>query len=168
MKARKPEVKLAKNIPCHKKVRQFDAQNDENHNRNDDDSFKVQEPPTQSEIKLSTVDEDLEKTVPKTQTETDICDDKKSRFQDFELQRKLMEEQNKMKRNILQDAISKHAEKTQAESKKLNEIKEALAALDSELSNDVAIFKEANRNCHSSVQHDRETLRCDREGFPAS
>jgi len=61
MKARKPEVKLAKNIPCHKKVRQFDAQNDENHNRNDDDSFKVQEPPTQSEIKLSTVDEDLEK-----------------------------------------------------------------------------------------------------------
>jgi len=141
MKARKPEVKLAKNIPCHKKVRQFDAQNDENHNRNDDDSFKVQEPPTQSEIKLSTVDEDLEKTVPKTQTETDICDDKKSRFQDFELQRKLMEEQNKMKRNILQDAISKHAEKTQAESKKLNEIKEALAALDSELSNDVAILR---------------------------
>lgn len=52
--------------------------------------------------------------------------EKYQRLQDYELHRKLMEEQNKMKRNLLQQAISKYAEKTQAEAKKLDEIKNAL------------------------------------------
>jgi RAB6-interacting golgin len=62
-------------------------------------------------------------------------------LQDFELQRKLMEEQNKQKRDLLQRAISKHAEKTAAESKKLQEVKSELEKLDSELASDVAILR---------------------------
>lgn len=62
-------------------------------------------------------------------------------LQDFELQRKLMEEQNKQKRDLLQKAISKHAEKTAAEAKKLQEVKMELEKLDSELASDVAILR---------------------------
>ena len=114
---------------------------DENHNKNDDESLKVQELPAQAEIKSPPDDEPVAQNIPKKKPEIDVCDDKHSRIQDFELQRKLMEEQNKMKRNLLQDAISKHTEKTQAEAKKLNEIRQALATLDSELSNDVGILR---------------------------
>lgn len=46
-----------------------------------------------------------------------------------------------MKRSILQDAISKHARKTQEEAKKLEEIKQALSALDCELSTDISILR---------------------------
>lgn len=136
-------VKLAKNIPCHTKLKQVAVEKDENHNRNDDDKLNVFDPPPLVEITLKKVDEPVApQIVPKFQPEIDDNnDDKKSRFQDFELQRKLMEEQNKMKRNLLQEAISKHTKKTQAEAKKLNEIGQALAVLDSELSNDVAILR---------------------------
>jgi RAB6-interacting golgin len=46
-----------------------------------------------------------------------------------------------MKRSLLQTAISKHAEKTQAEAKKLEEIKQALSELDCELQQDVSILR---------------------------
>ncbi|CAO1325609.1 unnamed protein product [Diamesa hyperborea] len=62
-------------------------------------------------------------------------------LEDFEFQRKMMEEQNKQKRNLLQQAISKYSEKTQAETKKLQEIKYELDKLDSELAADVAILR---------------------------
>ncbi|CAO1361467.1 unnamed protein product [Diamesa serratosioi] len=62
-------------------------------------------------------------------------------LENFEFQRKMMEEQNKQKRNLLQQAISKYSEKTQAETKKLQEIKYELDKLDSELAADVAILR---------------------------
>lgn len=116
-------------------MKQVVVDKDENHNKNSDEISKVPPPPIEVETQ---VDEPVTKS--KTKLEPEV-DDKNSRLQDFELQRKLMEEQNKMKRNLLQDAISKHTEKTQAEAKKLNEIRDALADLDSELSNDVSILR---------------------------
>lgn len=122
-------------------MKQVVVDKDENHNRNDEDSLKLEEPPVKVEINQTALDEPTANNVSKLQPEIDVCNDKNSKLQDFELQRKLMEEQNKMKRNLLQDAISKHTEKTQAEAKKLNEVRQALAVLDSELSNDVAILR---------------------------
>lgn len=62
-------------------------------------------------------------------------------LKDFEFQRKLMEEQNKQKKDLLQKAINKHAEKTAAEARKLHEVKSELEKLDCELSNDVSILR---------------------------
>jgi RAB6-interacting golgin len=82
----------------------------------------------------------------KISQEFDLLSTRTIEKKDFELHRKLMEEQNKMKRDLLQQAISKHAEKTQAENKKLTEIKCALDVLDSELSQDVAILRKQIEN----------------------
>lgn len=62
-------------------------------------------------------------------------------LKDFEQQRKLMQEQNKQKREMLQKAIDQHAQKTAAEVSKLQEIKVELGKLDSELATDVAILR---------------------------
>lgn len=95
-------------------------------------------PPT---VETSIEDSPIMKNDTATKPEIKITDDRSSRILDFELQRKVMEEQNKMKRSLLQEAISKHAEKTQQEAAKLGEIKTALDQLDSELSNDVSILR---------------------------
>ncbi|XP_053665486.1 RAB6-interacting golgin [Anopheles marshallii] len=62
-------------------------------------------------------------------------------LKDFEQQRKMMEEQNKQKRDILHKAIEQHAQKTAAEASKIQEIKSELSKLDSELASDVAILR---------------------------
>uniref|UniRef100_A0A182JVR2 RAB6-interacting golgin n=1 Tax=Anopheles christyi TaxID=43041 RepID=A0A182JVR2_9DIPT len=62
-------------------------------------------------------------------------------LKDFEQQRKLMEEQNRQKRDILHKAIEQHAQKTQAEANKIQEIKSELCKLDTELASDVAILR---------------------------
>ncbi|EAT36128.1 AAEL011765-PA [Aedes aegypti] len=62
-------------------------------------------------------------------------------LKDFEQQRKLMQEQNRQKRNMLQKVIEQHAQKTAAEANKLQEIKTELGKLDTELATDVAILR---------------------------
>lgn len=62
-------------------------------------------------------------------------------LKDFEQQRKLMQEQNRQKRDMLQKVIEQHAQKTAAEANKLQEIKTELGKLDSELATDVAILR---------------------------
>uniref|UniRef100_A0A182WLZ4 RAB6-interacting golgin n=1 Tax=Anopheles minimus TaxID=112268 RepID=A0A182WLZ4_9DIPT len=62
-------------------------------------------------------------------------------LKDFEQQRKMMEEQNRQKRDILHKAIEQHAQKTAAEASKIEEIKSELSKLDSELASDVAILR---------------------------
>lgn len=135
-------VKTAKNIPTHTKVKQVVLANDENQNR-------VFEKPV-NELNETVLKLKAEEVPPALiavpvakcePPEIDINGDKLQRLHDFELHRRLMEEQNKMKRNLLQQAISKYAEKTQAETKKLEEIKHALDLLDSELATDVSILR---------------------------
>ncbi|XP_065075536.1 RAB6-interacting golgin-like [Ochlerotatus camptorhynchus] len=62
-------------------------------------------------------------------------------LKDFEQQRKLMQEQNRQKRDMLQKVIEQHTQKTAAEANKLQEIKSELGKLDSELATDVAILR---------------------------
>lgn len=62
-------------------------------------------------------------------------------LKDFEHQRKMMQEQNRQKREMLQKTIDQHAQKTAAEVNKLQEIKGELGKLDSELATDVAILR---------------------------
>lgn len=135
-------VKLAKKIPCHTNVKkQIPSEKDENHNKT------VGAALPHPAATLVTMKSPAAKPQPKVEPVAPIIaqpetnDDKNNKIQDFELQRKLKEEQNKMKRNLLQDAISKITEKTQAEAKKLDEIRLALDVLDSELSNDVGILR---------------------------
>ncbi|XP_055623207.1 RAB6-interacting golgin, partial [Toxorhynchites rutilus septentrionalis] len=62
-------------------------------------------------------------------------------LKDFEQQRRLMQEQNKQKRAMLQKTIDQHAQKTAAEASKLQEIRTELAKLDTELASDVSILR---------------------------
>ncbi|XP_059612625.1 RAB6-interacting golgin [Phlebotomus argentipes] len=62
-------------------------------------------------------------------------------LREFEAQRKLMEEHNKQKQDLLYKAIEQHSERTAAEAKKLKEVKQELSKLDAELAADVAILR---------------------------
>ncbi|XP_055686889.1 RAB6-interacting golgin [Lutzomyia longipalpis] len=62
-------------------------------------------------------------------------------LREFEAQRKLMEEHNKQKQDILTKAIEQHSERTAAETKKLQEVKKELNKLDAELATDIAILR---------------------------
>lgn len=132
-------VKVAKKIPCHTKVKQMTSDKEENHNKTFVEILHSKEPSKPAKMTPTPKIEPVALTT--VQPDANISDEKTNKLQDFELQRKLMEEQNKMKRNLLQNAISKITEKTQAEAKKLDEIRLALDLLDSELSNDVGILR---------------------------
>ncbi|XP_055911732.1 RAB6-interacting golgin [Eupeodes corollae] len=62
-------------------------------------------------------------------------------LKDFEVHRKLIEEQNKQKKDLLHKAIEAHSQKTAAEAKKIEEIKSELSKLDNELATDVALLR---------------------------
>lgn len=137
-------VKLAKIFPCHTKVTKLiDTTKDENQNRTiiaRAEPEVTKDIPEMFEVSLGPVDRPEVKNIPTMQPEIGSKEDK-NKIQDLEFQRKLMEEQNRMKRSLLQEVISKHAQKTQAETQKLEEIRQALDILDSELSNDVSILR---------------------------
>ncbi|XP_055707823.1 RAB6-interacting golgin isoform X2 [Phlebotomus papatasi] len=62
-------------------------------------------------------------------------------LREFESQRKMMEEHNKQKQDMLCKAIEQHSERTAAEAKKLKEVKQELSKLDAELASDIAILR---------------------------
>ncbi|KAJ6640710.1 RAB6-interacting golgin [Pseudolycoriella hygida] len=62
-------------------------------------------------------------------------------LKDYESQRRMVEEQNKQKKEILYRAIEQHSERTAAEAKKLQEIKRELHKLESELAADVSVLR---------------------------
>lgn len=130
-------MKLTKKIPCHTKNEQV-MMNENNENRFFEKSNITNESSHKDEFISVPLNEsevvDMKKIPP-----NEVDEDEKNKRQDFEIQKK--EELNKMKRSLLQEAISKHTEKTQAEAKKLDEIKQSLDILDSELSNDVGILR---------------------------
>ncbi|XP_037045324.1 uncharacterized protein LOC119080855 [Bradysia coprophila] len=62
-------------------------------------------------------------------------------LKDYESQRRMVEEQNKQKKEILYRAIEQHSERTAAEAKKLQEIRKELQKLESELAADVSVLR---------------------------
>lgn len=62
-------------------------------------------------------------------------------LKDFQAQQKLIQEQNKQKKELLHKAIEHHSQKTAAEIQKIHTIKAELEKLDSDLAADVAILR---------------------------
>jgi len=62
-------------------------------------------------------------------------------LKDYQSQRRMVEEQNKQKKEILYSAIERQSEKTAAEAKKLQEIRKELQKLESELAADVSVLR---------------------------
>ncbi|XP_037821958.1 RAB6-interacting golgin isoform X2 [Lucilia sericata] len=62
-------------------------------------------------------------------------------LKDFESHRKMIEEQNRQKKEMLYKAIEQHSQKTAAEARKIEEIKAELAKLDNDLAVDVALLR---------------------------
>ncbi|KAH8366047.1 hypothetical protein KR093_008603 [Drosophila rubida] len=62
-------------------------------------------------------------------------------LKDFEQHRKMIEEQNKQKKQMLYKAIEQHTQKTAAESRKIEEIRHELSKLESDLAVDVALLR---------------------------
>lgn len=108
-----------------------------------------------AELELGSVSPTTGLTISKQLPHHNASEDQK--LFDIDLHRKLKEQQNKMKRNLLQQAISKCAEKTEAEAKKLNEIKHSLDLLDTELATDVSILRKkieaASIHFHNIEKH---------------
>lgn len=127
----------AKKIPCHTKTKKVDVVKDENENCPKIEEMEEISLQRNGHVETLPTPIDIENQI----TMKFNNDEKSSRFQDMELNRKLLEEQNKMKRDLLKDAISKHKEKTQAEAKKLEEIKVELEAIDSEVYHDISILR---------------------------
>ncbi|XP_016986087.1 RAB6-interacting golgin [Drosophila rhopaloa] len=62
-------------------------------------------------------------------------------LKDFEQHRRMIEEQNKQKKQLLYQAIEQHTQKTAAESRKIEEIRHELSKLESDLAVDVAMLR---------------------------
>ncbi|EDV51971.1 RAB6-interacting golgin [Drosophila erecta] len=62
-------------------------------------------------------------------------------LKDFEQHRRMIEEQNKQKKQMLYQAIEQHTQKTAAESRKIEEIRHELSKLESDLAVDVALLR---------------------------
>ncbi|XP_034481563.1 RAB6-interacting golgin [Drosophila innubila] len=62
-------------------------------------------------------------------------------LKDFEQHRRMIEEQNKQKKQMLYKAIEQHTQKTAAESRKIEQIRHELSKLESDLAVDVALLR---------------------------
>ncbi|XP_075159441.1 golgin, RAB6 interacting [Haematobia irritans] len=62
-------------------------------------------------------------------------------LKDFETHRKMIEEQNRQKKDLLYKVIEQHSQKTAAEARKIEEIKAELSKLDNDLAVDVAVLR---------------------------
>ncbi|XP_039287070.1 RAB6-interacting golgin [Nilaparvata lugens] len=81
-------------------------------------------------------------------------------LEEFETRQRMMEEQNKQRKEILKKAIADRARRTHEETKRLNEIEGELKKLDLLLSNDVAILR--NQIESASLEFSEAQKRYDR------
>ncbi|XP_011180783.2 RAB6-interacting golgin [Zeugodacus cucurbitae] len=89
-------------------------------------------------------------------------------LREFESQRKLIEEQNKQKKELLHKAIELHSQKTAAETRKIAEIKEELAKLDNDLALDVSILrKQIDNACIYFSQVEKQYIKIEAQFLKA-
>ncbi|XP_039964394.1 RAB6-interacting golgin [Bactrocera tryoni] len=89
-------------------------------------------------------------------------------LREFETQRKLIEEQNKQKKELLHKAIELHSQKTAAEARKISEIKEELAKLDNDLALDVSILrKQIDNACIYFSQVEKQYIKIEAQFLKA-
>ncbi|XP_054734110.1 RAB6-interacting golgin-like isoform X2 [Anastrepha obliqua] len=89
-------------------------------------------------------------------------------LREFETQRKLIEEQNKHKKELLCKAIELHSQKTAAEARKIAEIKQELAKLDNDLALDVSILrKQIDNACIYFSQVEKQYIKIEAQFLKA-
>lgn len=115
--------------------------------------------PTSQESKVSTPNVDL------LNTDSPF---KGMSLREFETQRKLIEEQNKQKKELLHKAIELHSQKTAAETRKIAEIKVELAKLDNDLALDVSILrKQIDNACIYFSQVEKQYIKIEAQFLKA-
>ncbi|EDW33449.1 GL15484 [Drosophila persimilis] len=89
-------------------------------------------------------------------------------LQDFEQHRKMIQEQNKQKKQMLYQAIEQHTQKTAAESRKIEEIRHELSKLESDLAVDVAMLrKQIDNACIHFANVEKQYVRIEAQFLKA-
>ncbi|XP_022215414.2 RAB6-interacting golgin [Drosophila obscura] len=89
-------------------------------------------------------------------------------LQDFEQQRKMIQEQNKQKKQMLYQAIEQHTQKTAAESRKIEEIRHELSKLENDLAVDVAMLrKQIDNACIHFANVEKQYVRIEAQFLKA-
>uniref|UniRef100_W8BJW4 RAB6-interacting golgin n=1 Tax=Ceratitis capitata TaxID=7213 RepID=W8BJW4_CERCA len=113
----------------------------------------------------------IQKTKPSTPSSDILNTDspfKGMSLREFETQRKLIEEQNKQKKELLHKAIELHSQKTAAEARKIAEIKHELAKLDNDLALDVSILrKQIDNACIYFSQIEKQYIKIEAQFLKA-
>ncbi|XP_067642561.1 RAB6-interacting golgin [Eurosta solidaginis] len=89
-------------------------------------------------------------------------------LREFETHRKLIEDQNKHKKELLYKAIELHSQKTAAEARKISEIKQELAKLDNDLALDVSMLrKQIDNACILFSQVEKQYIKIEAQFLKA-
>ncbi|XP_030572486.1 RAB6-interacting golgin [Drosophila novamexicana] len=123
-------------------------------------------------LKISSTDDNAS-ILPSTKDSTDDRLSTDSPFKgislkDFEQHRKLIQEQNKQKKQLLYQAIEQHTQKTAAESRKIEEIRHELSKLESDLAVDVALLrKQIDNACIHFANVEKQYIRIEAQFLKA-
>ncbi|XP_017776126.1 PREDICTED: RAB6-interacting golgin [Nicrophorus vespilloides] len=98
----------------------------------------------------------------------DDCTDKKKNLEEFEAKQKLIEEQNRRRKELLIKALADRTQKTIKEQQKLNDIQEEFKKLDANLSNDVKVLRKQIENASLDyMEAQKKYLRAEKEFLDA-
>ncbi|EDW17814.1 RAB6-interacting golgin [Drosophila mojavensis] len=123
-------------------------------------------------LKVSSTDDDAS-ILPSTKdsTEERISTDspfKGVSLKDFEQHRKMIQEQNKQKKEMLYQAIEQHTQKTAAECRKIEEIRHELSKLENDLAVDVALLrKQIDNACIHFANVEKQYIRIEAQFLKA-
>ncbi|XP_047503374.1 RAB6-interacting golgin [Pieris napi] len=100
-------------------------------------------------------------------TEDDLATHK-VKLQELQLRQKLMEEQNKKRKEMLSKALADRTKQTEEEVQKLEKIKKELQVLDGQFSQDVAVLrKKIDQACITYSESEKYYLRIEKEFLQA-
>ncbi|CAF4865013.1 unnamed protein product [Pieris macdunnoughi] len=100
-------------------------------------------------------------------TEDDLATHK-DKLQELQLRQKLMEEQNKKRKEMLSKALADRTKQTEEEVQKLEKIKKELQVLDGQFSQDVAVLrKKIDQACITYSESEKCYLRIEKEFLQA-
>lgn len=101
-----------------------------------DHQKNISDPPTAAVIKNDKIPESN-----KDKNEVTLLSERKIDLDEFQARQKLIEEQNRKKKELLMKALAVKTKQTQEETQRLNEVREEFKKLDALLSNDVKILR---------------------------
>ncbi|KAJ8716303.1 hypothetical protein PYW08_013588 [Mythimna loreyi] len=98
----------------------------------------------------------------------DELENHKAKLQDLQLRQKLMEEQNKRRKEMLAKALADRTKQTSEEVMRLEKIKKELQVLDSQFSQDVSLLRQKiDQACLSYAEAEKHYLKVEKEFLQA-